>query len=85
MELRIVTWLLRIIEEGNASLEGALLPTRDTSEARSQVKMVSDLSLAVIKLLAQQLQDSNTAWPIVTVIGKSLDIYATMLVEETGP
>jgi hypothetical protein len=81
LEQRAVSWLTKIVHEGDTSLEGDLL-TKQSRIDQSQAQRLIDLSVVVVRLLAQQLRICNAPWPTVQIIGESLNLLAIMLEED---
>ncbi|TDZ39556.1 hypothetical protein C8035_v005407 [Colletotrichum spinosum] len=77
-ERQIIQWLECVVNEALASTDDVLYDVErgdDTTEERS----LEFLGSAVIKLTAKMFEQCNSAWPIMKIIGQSLQEYSKLL------
>ncbi|KAL4798402.1 hypothetical protein BDV19DRAFT_396798 [Aspergillus venezuelensis] len=81
LELQIIKWIGRVVREGLLSHDDtiALLPEIRDANSTDPQATTARLSYAVVKVWAQMFKLCNNPWPIVRLIGRSLDQYAALV------
>ncbi|KAK0659228.1 hypothetical protein DIS24_g4092 [Lasiodiplodia hormozganensis] len=90
LEHQIIRWLDSIVQEAKTSLDQAdeIIYTGDETpgDRCSQISMhLYRLSIAVVRVFAHMFKRCNSTWPVVEVIGQSLERYADLLQERRAP
>ncbi|KAL3466689.1 hypothetical protein BJX64DRAFT_214812 [Aspergillus heterothallicus] len=77
-EDRILSWVRRIVEEAYSVIDFDEEESQPTH--RINARDPADLSVAVLKIWAHFFK-SNTQWPFINIIGRSLVLYCGILVQ----
>lgn len=74
-------WIGRVVREALLSHDDtiSLLPAVGETDLSSPELTTRKLSYGVVKVWAQMFKFCNSPWPIVRLIGQSLDQYAALI------
>lgn len=78
MEKEISSWILRVVREAEDSLDEE--STLGFDKCATQGERFRVLGVAVARLWARQFRNSNTAWPMMKLVGEALERYAALLI-----
>ncbi|OJJ05133.1 hypothetical protein ASPVEDRAFT_86499 [Aspergillus versicolor CBS 583.65] len=81
LESRVVQWIGRVVREALLSHDDTIdiVSNIGDTEITSPESSTQKLSYAVVKAWAQMFKLCNSPWPIVQLIGQSLDRYAELI------
>ncbi|PYH63766.1 C2H2-type zinc finger protein [Aspergillus vadensis CBS 113365] len=81
LETRLIRWIIRVVREALVSQDETISLSYDIDGYRPETmrRTATFLSFAVVKVWAQMFKVCNSPWPMVLLIGKSLDRYASLM------
>ncbi|CAG8138878.1 unnamed protein product [Penicillium salamii] len=84
LENRVVCWIGRVVREALLSHDDSadMLPDLGEVDLNNPQKTTQRLSYAVVKVWAEMFQACNSPWPIVNLVGQSLQRYSELIQPE---
>ena len=85
-ERQLIEWMWAIVSEAQVSIQAAgqvlYLSTKDELQGELSQDALRSLAIGIVEIHAKMFSSCNSVWPMMSIIGQSLDCYASILLEE---